>query len=161
MSMHIVGPYLTTTSYKKPKEKITKAKQEELERGWRDRNQRLKQMGLPKETLEQYTEWVYGRGKKKKTETRHEAESKAATSLKCKGSNDSHRVRDVESADHRDKSRTPDTKKTKPWITGPVSSKPSPVYTGENIIGIAVMHKSCLQPIFNKQAAEDVAKMRR
>ena len=29
------------------------------------------------------------------------------------------------------------------------------------IIGIAVMHKSCLQPMFNKQAAEDSAHMRR
>ena len=35
------------------------------------------------------------------------------------------------------------------------------VYTGTEIIGIAVMHKSCLQPMFNKQAAEDSAHMRR
>jgi len=34
-------------------------------------------------------------------------------------------------------------------------------YTGSECIGVAVMHKSCLQPIFNKQSAEDVAKMRR
>ena len=35
------------------------------------------------------------------------------------------------------------------------------VYTGTEMIGIAVMHKSCLQPMFNKQAAEDSAHMRR
>ena len=35
------------------------------------------------------------------------------------------------------------------------------VYTGTEIIGIAVMHKSCLQPVFNKLAAEDSARMRR
>jgi len=35
------------------------------------------------------------------------------------------------------------------------------VYTGTEIIGIAVMHKSCLQPVFNRQAAEDSAHMRR
>lgn len=35
------------------------------------------------------------------------------------------------------------------------------VYTGTEIIGIAVMHKSCLQPVFNRQAAEDSARMRR
>jgi len=29
------------------------------------------------------------------------------------------------------------------------------------MIGIAVMHKSCLQPIFNQQEAEDSAHMRR
>jgi len=42
------------------------------------------------------------------------------------------------------------------------TNKPSiPQYTGEACIGIAVQHKSCLQPIFNKQSAEDSAKMRR
>jgi hypothetical protein len=35
------------------------------------------------------------------------------------------------------------------------------VYTGTEIIGIAVMHKSCLQPVFSKEAAIDAAKMRR
>jgi len=35
------------------------------------------------------------------------------------------------------------------------------VYTGTEIIGIAVMHKSCLQPIFNQKEAEDSAHMRR
>jgi len=34
-------------------------------------------------------------------------------------------------------------------------------YTGGNLIGIAVMHKSCLVPIFNQAEAESVAKMRR
>lgn len=34
-------------------------------------------------------------------------------------------------------------------------------YTGDNLIGIAVMHKSCLQPVFSKQAAKDSANMRR
>jgi len=35
------------------------------------------------------------------------------------------------------------------------------VYTGRNLVGIAVMHKSCLQPVFTKQAAKDSANMRR
>ena len=56
--MSLVGPWLSTTSTKKRSEKITKSKQEELERGWRDRNQRLKEMKLPKEMFEQYMEWV-------------------------------------------------------------------------------------------------------
>lgn len=47
------------------------------------------------------------------------------------------------------------------WITGPVSSKPNQQYTGDNVKGIAVMHKSCLQPVFNQQEAIDSAKMRR
>lgn len=35
------------------------------------------------------------------------------------------------------------------------------VYTGNKIVGIATMHKSNLVPIFNEQAAKDVANMRR
>ena len=34
-------------------------------------------------------------------------------------------------------------------------------YTGDKVLGIAVMHKSCLQPVFSEEAAKDSAKMRR
>lgn len=34
-------------------------------------------------------------------------------------------------------------------------------YTGNAVIGIAVQHKSCLQPIFSQESAIDSAKMRR
>jgi hypothetical protein len=44
---------------------------------------------------------------------------------------------------------------------GSTALKPAPQYTGEKMLGVAVMHKSCLQPIFNQEAAVDVAKMRR
>lgn len=44
---------------------------------------------------------------------------------------------------------------------GPVSSKPAPKYTGTKILGITIVHKSCLQPVFNQQEAVDAAKMRR
>jgi len=39
--------------------------------------------------------------------------------------------------------------------------QPRKVYTGSEILGISVIHKSCLQPVFNKQAAKDAASMRR
>ena len=45
--------------------------------------------------------------------------------------------------------------------SGPVSSKPSPKYTGSAILGITIVHKSCLQPVFNQQEAVDAATMRR
>jgi hypothetical protein len=35
------------------------------------------------------------------------------------------------------------------------------VYTGTEIIGVTVLHKSCLQPVFNQQQAIDAACMRR
>ena len=40
-------------------------------------------------------------------------------------------------------------------------SKKKNIYTGTEIIGIAVMHKSNAVPIRNKKSAEEVAKMRR
>lgn len=43
-------------------------------------------------------------------------------------------------------------------------TKPEPkVYTGTNLMGIATMHKSNMVPVFkdNKEAAADIAKMRR
>tara|TARA_Y100000593_G_scaffold83591_1_gene157710 strand:+ start:84 stop:443 length:360 start_codon:yes stop_codon:yes gene_type:complete len=42
-----------------------------------------------------------------------------------------------------------------------MAKKEEKVYTGNEIIGIAQMHKSNAVPIRNKKSAEDVAKMRR
>lgn len=44
---------------------------------------------------------------------------------------------------------------------GSTALKPSPQYTGNEVLGVTVMHKSCLQPVFNIQAAVDAAHMRR
>jgi hypothetical protein len=35
------------------------------------------------------------------------------------------------------------------------------VYTGNKILGVTIVHKSCLQPVFNQQEAIDAANMRR
>ena len=39
--------------------------------------------------------------------------------------------------------------------------KQSQTYTGDKMIGVSIIHKSCLQPIFNEESAKDVASMRR
>lgn len=44
---------------------------------------------------------------------------------------------------------------------GIAAKKDVPEYTGENMKGIAIMHKSCLQPVFSDQEAKDSASMRR
>ena len=44
---------------------------------------------------------------------------------------------------------------------GDCNLKDIPVYTGTEMIGISIIHKSCLQPIFSKEAAVDAASMRR
>jgi hypothetical protein len=42
------------------------------------------------------------------------------------------------------------------------SKKETNVYTGEQVLlGISTLHKSCLQPVFDKQTAIDNANMRR
>lgn len=46
--------------------------------------------------------------------------------------------------------------------TGGSTAKTKPkIYTGTKIIGIATMHKSNMVPIFNEEAAVEVAQMRR
>lgn len=44
---------------------------------------------------------------------------------------------------------------------GSTALKEIPKYTGTEMIGISIIHKSCLQPVFSKAAAVDVASMRR
>lgn len=56
-------------------------------------------------------------------------------------------------------------KRKSPVVVGDLSTataKKAPLqYTGEKLIGIAMMHKSNLVPIFNTEEAIDVATMRR
>lgn len=46
-------------------------------------------------------------------------------------------------------------------ITGAVTVKQTQHYTGDRLLGITILHKSCLQPVFSQQEAIDAAKMRR
>ena len=55
------------------------------------------------------------------------------------------------------------TKQYPSVIGGPIDTFKRDVkqYTGDKVVGIGVMHKSCLVPIFNSEQATDLAKMRR
>lgn len=56
------------------------------------------------------------------------------------------------------------TKKTSDVIAVPNSGgkKDTMTYSGDKkLLGIAVLHKSCLQPVFSEEAAKDIARMRR
>ena len=44
---------------------------------------------------------------------------------------------------------------------GSTPLKEAPIYTGTEMVGIAIIHKSCLQPVFSKEAATDTSQMRR
>jgi hypothetical protein len=156
--MHIAGAWLTTNNTQARKVKITKAQQEEIERGWRERNNRLKSMGLPKQTLEEYTDWLYGRGKKEKKAV-HSSSPKYTTSQAPRrsegGTTESHNARSKVAE------LSGEPRSLGSWVTGAVSSKPSPQYTGSKILGIGTMHKSNAVPIFTDEEAKDVARMRR
>lgn len=43
----------------------------------------------------------------------------------------------------------------------PPPAKAIPQYTGDRLLGIAIMHKSCLQPVFSEEQARESAQMRR
>lgn len=45
--------------------------------------------------------------------------------------------------------------------SGSTAPKEAKVYTGDLMVGISIIHKSCLQPVFSQQAAMDAANMRR
>lgn len=141
--MHLVGPYLSTISTKKKEQKITKAKQAELERDWKERNESLKKMGMPKQSFDQYMEWRYGRGKKSKTETKFRPASASLSPQKV--------------------DQVRETKKVSmgPWDPSECAVRPSTRYTGSAMIGIATMHKSNMVPVFSNKEAEDISKMRR
>lgn len=44
---------------------------------------------------------------------------------------------------------------------GDTAAKPVMEYTGDKMLGISIIHKSCLQPVFSQEAAKDAASMRR
>ena len=45
--------------------------------------------------------------------------------------------------------------------TAAAPAKPSPAYTGTEMLGVGTMHKSNAVPVFNADAAKDLATMRR
>lgn len=154
MTMHLERG-LTTTSTKKREEKLTKAKLAELEQGWRERNARLKQMRLPKETFEQYLEFVYGKSKKTKSQVANKPKGQEATSTS------STREKQKDSVVHISTAKDKVSQSTRLWVTGACTTKPSPVYTGTKVVGIATMHKSNAVPIFSDDEAKEVSSMRR
>jgi hypothetical protein len=154
--MHIEGPYLTTTSTRKRKEKITKSMQAELERGWRERNVRLREINLPKESLQQYTEWVHGRGKKTKT-TKLYVPLLAMQASEPRRPNTTPVGKEPRTVDVP----SPRNPVISSLIDGGCTKKPSPVYTGTKMIGIAQMSKSNAVPVFSNEEIINIARMRR
>jgi hypothetical protein len=138
MTMHLIKGVCVLNT-RKPKQKITKAKQAQLEQDFKEYNKFLKSKHMAKITFEEYVDQVFGRVTKEK--------KKADTFV----------------------SSVPTTYRTNTYAsvastksTDSCAKKESMVYTGEQkLLGIATLHKSCLQPVFDAEYAKDVARMRR
>ena len=146
MTMHLVGPYMTTTNYKKRKQKkLTDNQRVKLEQEWRAYNKRMRQTNCHSaqfEQFEQYLSYIRGEHTPKKQErefvplTRNEPYRRPTQAIPS-ASTDSF---------------------------APCTKKESLKYSGERqLLGIATMHKSNMVPVFadNKEQAVEIAQMRR
>ena len=146
MTMSLVGPYLTTTNYKKRKAKKYTANQlEALRVEWRQYNKRMRQQNMHSlqwDTFEDYLAYVQGNPPKRTKEK----EFKEYAPVKSY-------ERHTESYPSL---QTSDT------IPGACAKRETPKYTGDLIVGIGTMHKSNAVPIMRgTKQAEELAKMRR
>ena len=148
MTMHLARG-LTTLNTKKRKAKKRKSPDHYVA-GWRKQNKFYKEKGLAMMTLDEYIDYVHGVYKPKQ-------EPRAVQTP----------WHHSDSAYHRESPKVPSSN-AKDGI-GTATKRPSMQYTGERkLVGIAMMHKSHLVPVFadeddktgSKQATE-IAQMRR
>jgi hypothetical protein len=132
MSMHLEGPWLSTTGKKKGKKKWAsakaKAKAEALEKSWKDL--------LKRHEVEQE--------ERKRARTASSASLGTVYKLSIpEGRNTTAHIKSVDTGG------------------GTASLPPQKVYTGTKVKGIATMHKSNAVPVFSDEEAIDISKMRR
>ena len=131
MSMHLEGPWLSTTGKKKGKKKFASAehkrKAEQADADWKELQKR----------------WGVEAEEKKRTRAMGAPSLSSTYSLKIpEGRNTTAHIKSVDTG-------------------GNAVLKPSKVYTGTMVKGIATMHKSNAVPVFSNEEAIDISKMRR
>ena len=100
-------------------------------------NKRQRQLNLPQKTFKQYMQYHRGKSTYKPRAVANPMEATTAVRQSPK----------VPSGDMFDRFRG--------------ARKPEQTYTGDKLLGIATMHKSNSVPVFRKEDAEDIARMRR
>lgn len=132
MSMHLEGPWLSTTGKKKGKQKFASAeharKARELAESWKEL---LKRQGVEQE------------------------ERKRARGLSAPSLSSSYSLKIPEGRNTTAHIPSRDTG------AGNAVLKPSKVYTGTKVKGIATMHKSNAVPVFSDEEAVAISSMRR
>lgn len=148
MSMHLVGPYMTTTRYNRKKsKKLTDAQLEKLRVEWRAYNKDMRRSNCHSAQFTEFEDYVaYTRGQyKPKAQKNVENVQKYAQ-------------KSVEPY----RRETPDIPSLGNGIDGYAPKKESIKYTGDLIVGIGTMHKSNAVPIMRgTKQAEEIASMRR
>jgi len=129
--MHLEGPWLSTTGKKKTKRKFASA---EHARKARELDESWKEL---------QKRWAVEAEDKKRTRALSAAPLKGSYSLSIpEGRNTTAHIKSVDTG-------------------GNAVLKPSPIYTGTKVKGIATMHKSNAVPVFSDEEAIDISKMRR
>ncbi len=146
MSMHLVGPWMTTTQYsrKRKQKHMTVERQEQLRVQWKQHNKNCRKRHIHAaqfDKFEDYIEYINGD---------YKAPEKQLV--------------------NRNPYQPPKVRETKQYpsvsnnISGTATRKEPMKYTGKRrLLGIATMHKSNMVPIFedNKEEAVEIARMRR
>ena len=147
MSMHLVGPYMTPTNYKKRKQKrITDNQHKKLEQEWKAYNKRMRQAHCHNQqfnTLEEYISYTQG--------------NYVANTRKNNTWRD---LQPQDNVNYRSSRHIPSAGNG----IGNAEAKERKIYSGERqLLGIATMHKSNMVPVFadNKEQAVEIAQMRR
>ena len=129
--MHLEGPWLSTTGKKKGKKKFASA---DHARKAREQEESWKEL---------QKRWAVEIEDKKRKRAMTAAPLKGNYSLTIpEGRNTTSHLKSVDTG-------------------GNALLKPSPVYTGTKVKGIATMHKSNAVPVFSDEEAIDISKMRR
>jgi hypothetical protein len=129
--MHLEGPWLSTTGKRKGKKKFASA---EHARKARELDESWKEL---------QKRWAVEAEDKKRRSGLAAAPLKGSYSLTIpEGRNTTAHIKSVDTG-------------------GNALLKPSPVYTGTKVKGIATMHKSNAVPVFSDEEAQDISKMRR
>lgn len=147
MSMHLVGPYMTTTNYnrKKKQKKMSANQEQKLMVQWRKHNKDCRKRNILYAQFEKFDDYVAYCNGTYKAPTRKNVKAEPYVPPKLNR-------------------ETPDYPSLSNNIGGSTARKESMKYTGERkLVGIATMHKSNMVPIFedNKEEAIEIARMRR
>ena len=129
--MHLEGPWLSTTGKKKGKKKFASA---EHARKAREQEESWKEL---------QKRWAIDAEDKKKKRALSAPSLSSSYSLKIpEGRNTTAHIKSVDTG-------------------GNAVLKPSKIYTGTMVKGIATMHKSNAVPVFSDEQAVDISRMRR